>query len=70
MTIIETEHGVCSVCGEPFTDDEWDARHSDEHGGDCHDLCCPACNPNDPEHPHDCRCPECDPDHHRDLRRF
>lgn len=36
---------LCSVCGEPFADeDEWDDRHTDDDGGDCHADCCPACN--------------------------
>jgi len=34
----------CSVCHETFTDDEWDDRHSDEDGLDCHERCCPYCH--------------------------
>ena len=33
----------CSVCHEFFTEDEWDDRHSDEDGEDCHERCCPVC---------------------------
>lgn len=36
--------GQCSVCGEPFTARQWEDRHSDEKGGDCHADCCPTCN--------------------------
>lgn len=40
------QRGVCSVCGKPFTDDEWDNRHTDPRDGlsDCHEGCCPLCN--------------------------
>lgn len=34
----------CSQCNEPFTIDEWDDRHTDYEGGDCHAKCCPECN--------------------------
>ena len=34
----------CAICGKPFTDEEWEARHSDEWGGDVHEDCCPECN--------------------------
>lgn len=33
----------CSVCHEPFDGEEWDKRHSDEDGEDCHERCCPVC---------------------------
>lgn len=40
----ETMIGVtCSVCGEPFTPAEWEDRHSDDDGEDCHERCCPIC---------------------------
>ncbi len=33
----------CSQCGEPFSLDEWEDRHTDDEGGDCHAECCPVC---------------------------
>lgn len=35
----------CSVCLRPFTQKEWEDRHTDPGtGGDCHERCCPLCN--------------------------
>jgi len=34
----------CAVCGEPFSREEWDHRHSTNDGSDCHEACCPICN--------------------------
>lgn len=34
---------LCAWCGQPFTDAEWDARHTDEDGEDVHDRCCQQC---------------------------
>lgn len=39
------EYTTCSVCGKTFTDKEWEERHSDEEGEDCHAECCPICHP-------------------------
>lgn len=33
----------CSQCNEPFSIEEWDDRHTDDDGGDCHARCCPLC---------------------------
>jgi hypothetical protein len=33
----------CSVCHGKFTPAEWDERHEDEDGLDCHEECCPIC---------------------------
>jgi hypothetical protein len=37
------EHARCSVCHEVFTAPEWEERHEDEDGLDCHEECCPIC---------------------------
>ena len=41
----ELESEICSICGKPFTDNEWLNRHDDEDGEDCHERCCPICYP-------------------------
>lgn len=42
----EYEYSNCVICGKPFTDDEWEERHTDPATGeDCHERCCPKCNP-------------------------
>ena len=38
-----TAHDLCSECSEPFTDQEWTRRHSDDDGQDIHDECCSGC---------------------------
>ena len=40
---VKREDNDCSMCGEPFTKEEWDERHSDSSGGDCHAECCDVC---------------------------
>ena len=35
----------CSQCNEPFSVDEWEDRHTDADGDDCHAECCPVCHP-------------------------
>lgn len=45
----------CDICNKPFTEDEWDNRHSTEDGHDCHERCCPVCN---------IRCPQCGSSNH------
>lgn len=35
---------MCTICGGSFTDEQWDARHSDEWSNDVHEWCCPECN--------------------------
>lgn len=37
----------CVVCGDPFTDEEWEDRHSPSRNptSEAHDYCCPDCNP-------------------------
>lgn len=35
---------TCSRCLQPFTAEEWEARHTDPaNGEDCHERCCPRC---------------------------
>ena len=35
---------TCTVCDKPFaTEEEYDDRHDDGEGGDCHVACCPVC---------------------------
>ena len=38
-----TDHDRCSECGSPFTDEEWDYRHSADDGSDVHEECCEVC---------------------------
>jgi len=42
MSIIEVDR-VCTICGEPFTQEEWTWRHTAADGEDCHDRCCDLC---------------------------
>lgn len=37
------ERGNCWECDRPFSDDEWDNRHSDPEGMDVHEECCVIC---------------------------
>ncbi|HEY3492180.1 MAG TPA: hypothetical protein VGK43_04450 [Solirubrobacterales bacterium] len=30
----------CQICTFPFTQEEWEHRHSDFDGGDIHEDCC------------------------------
>jgi hypothetical protein len=39
--------GRCSICWEPFTEEEWGERHTDSAGGDCHEGCCDVCKVED-----------------------
>lgn len=42
---------LCENCGEGFTAEEWDARHSTESGyGELHDTCCRAVGPCSEDH--------------------
>lgn len=34
----------CWICGEGFTQESWDARHSDHDGDDIHEDCCGECS--------------------------
>ena len=36
---------LCNLCRLPFTDEEWDIRHSDEEGEDIHERCCEEFGP-------------------------
>jgi hypothetical protein len=37
---------ICEICGKPFTEQEWEDRHTDPATGeDCHERCCPMCKP-------------------------
>ena len=38
---------TCNVCRLPFTEQEWEDRHSDDRGEDCHADCCPFCGTED-----------------------
>jgi hypothetical protein len=40
----QLRYTTCSVCGKLFTADEWEERHEDDDGEDCHEQCCPGCN--------------------------
>ena len=45
-----TDRDPCGICGEPFTEAEWDARHTYVgHGEDIHARCCRQCK--NPLHP-------------------
>lgn len=33
----------CSVCGEQFSEEDWDIRHSADDGSDIHEHCCEEC---------------------------
>jgi cytochrome c5 len=41
---------VCYFCRCPFTDEEWDQRHSDATGEDVHEECCDICHGDDAAH--------------------
>lgn len=41
---------TCAVCRTPFTDVEWENRHSGLDGEDVHEQCCEWC-PNDIKEP-------------------
>jgi hypothetical protein len=36
---------ACQQCGNPFTPEEWEDRHTDENGEDIHERCCAECRP-------------------------
>lgn len=38
------DHPLCVACGEPFTEGEWEDRHSDPAGEDVHSHCCTSCD--------------------------
>jgi len=33
----------CSICDKPFTEKEWEDRHTSANGEDCHEDCCDMC---------------------------
>lgn len=37
------EYELCAVCFLPFTDEEWEERHTDDDGNDVHARCCAEC---------------------------
>lgn len=36
---------ACDACGEQFTEEEWDARHTASNGNDIHADCCETDGP-------------------------
>jgi len=34
---------LCAVCGEGFTLEQWDVRHTGRNGEEYHEECCPEC---------------------------
>lgn len=47
MIKIET---ICIMCDCPFSEIEWDNRHSDASGEDVHEECCDVCHGDDTDH--------------------
>lgn len=49
----------CSICGEPFESwADWNDRHTDSRGEDCHPWCCDICRETECEHGFTSACPE------------
>ena len=40
------DYTECAVCGEPFTEHEWNNRHwlKSDPGGEYHERCCTGCD--------------------------
>lgn len=40
------EAAQCAVCGQGFTPQQWDNRHTAADGEDIHERCCESCKTN------------------------